>query len=141
MNRKVQQFLFIAIPFGAFVFFLFMTFSHSSHEHPGRIVYYGQCASCHGQQGQGVALLVPPLMNADYLQQHFLDVPCMILKGMNDTILVNGKSYYQPMYPIKINEVEMANLMNFMRDSFLLNPEVYPTIKSEWADSIEKTCQ
>ena len=141
MNNRIQKFLFYAIPFGALIFFLYMTFFHSSHEHPGRIVYYSQCASCHGKQGQGVALLVPPLKNADYLQKYFLDVPCMILNGMDDTILVNGKSYYQPMYPISLNEVEMANLMNFMRDSFLSKPEAYSTVKSEWADSIKNVCQ
>jgi protein SCO1/2 len=54
-----------------------------------------------------------------YLYENFDKLPCMIRNGMNDTIIVNGKMYYQPMYPINLNDVEIANLMNFMQDTFM----------------------
>jgi hypothetical protein len=136
----IKKALFIFLPLGFVCMFLFMTFFNSEYESPGRILYFSECASCHGDHGEGIRNLVPPI-RSDYFEANFNKLPCMILNGLSDSILVNGVWYNQPMYPIKLSEVELSNLMNFLRDTFL-NPRNNPElINSQWIDSKIKVCK
>jgi hypothetical protein len=77
---------------------------------------------------------VPPIYNTAILQNNFSALPSLILHGMKDSILVEGKWYNQPMYPIALSSVEMANLLNFMNDSFLVEKKVDFVINSDWVE-------
>ena len=124
MSKQWLTKLMIVPPVLALLFFLYMTFVNSSYEHPGRVIYYSKCASCHGDHGEGTQNLVPPLYNTIFLKNNFEALPSLILNGMKDSVLVEGKWYNQPMYPIQLSSVEMANLLNFMNDSFLVGKKV-----------------
>jgi mono/diheme cytochrome c family protein len=141
MNNRWFRIAMVIFPVLTLLFFLYMTFSHSAYESPGRITYFQSCASCHGDHGEGIALLVPPLHEADYLYENFDKLPCMIRNGMNDTIIVNGKMYYQPMYPINLNDVEIANLMNFMQDTFMRERKDRAAIRTQWVKSQSDSCK
>lgn len=122
MPDKLKRFLLLLPPVAFVAMFIYMLFFYSSFESPGRIIYYSQCANCHGNQGEGTERLVPPIYNTARLQNNFESLPCLILKGLNDSIFVEGKWYNQPMYPIKLSDVEMANLMKYLNDSLLEKP-------------------
>lgn len=141
MNNRWLRGALVVFPILALLFFLYMTFSHSAYESPGRITYIQSCASCHGDNGEGIALLVPPLREADYLYAYFEKLPCLIRNGMDDTIIVNGKMYYQPMYPIKLNDVEIANLMNFMQDTFMSERKNKSAIRTQWVKTQTDSCK
>ncbi|MEO1515141.1 MAG: cytochrome c [Bacteroidota bacterium] len=81
----------------------------------GKNLYTAYCATCHMEEGQGLKGLFPPIAGADYLEEHFEELPCIIRYGLEGEIVVNGRSYNQPMLAIKnINEIEIANIMNFI---------------------------
>lgn len=44
-----------------------------------------------------VGALIPPLAGADYLANNQANLPCLIRKGIQDTIVVNGKVYAEKM--------------------------------------------
>ena len=135
MNKFWLTKLMIVPPVLAFLFFVYMTFVNSSYEHPGRVIYYSKCASCHGDHGEGTQNLVPPIYNTSTLKNNFEALPSLILNGMKDSLLVEGKWYNQPMYPIQLSSVEMANLLNFMNDSFLVEKKVDFIINSAWVET------
>lgn len=88
-----------------------------STESAGRRVYLQQCANCHMERGQGLARLIPPLANADYLKSLSVsELTCLIRFGQNDTITVNGVIYDRPMPANElITEVELTALVNYLR--------------------------
>ena len=63
----------------------------------GQVLYKTHCANCHQENGQGLAGLYPPIMGSDYLTKNKESVLCSMRNGLQDTIVVNGKSYHQPM--------------------------------------------
>jgi len=60
-------------------------------------LYTAYCANCHMENGEGLAALIPPLAQSDYLMQHIEELPCLIKYGMKGEITVNGKQYNQIM--------------------------------------------
>ena len=62
-----------------------------------QVLYKTHCANCHQENGQGLAGLYPPIMGSDYLTKNKESVLCSMRNGLKDTIVVNGKSYHQPM--------------------------------------------
>ncbi|MCF8237085.1 MAG: cytochrome c [Saprospiraceae bacterium] len=87
----------------------------------GKILYESACGSCHMSDGTGLAGLIPPLAGSDLLRNSPDLLPCIITRGMEGKIQVNGQWFDQVMAPVTgINEVEMANILNY--------------IQTEWGD-------
>ena len=85
----------------------------------GAFMYKEVCANCHGEEGEGLADLIPPLKNSDYFKAHYKDLTCMIKNGLKGEIIVNGKMYNQPMAALdKLNDVQITNIVNFMYHSW-----------------------
>ena len=63
----------------------------------GQVLYKTHCANCHQENGQGLAGLYPPIAGSDYLIKNKESILCSMRNGLQDTIVVNGKSYHQPM--------------------------------------------
>lgn len=116
--------------------FLFLSRTPS----PGLMSYKRHCANCHGEQGEGVRQLIPPLLNSDYAAKWLDSLPCWVTHGMSHAIVVNGKNYEQSMYPIReIGDVELANIMNYVDREFLgREGDRYTSV---WADSAIKACR
>lgn len=117
--------------------FVYSFFSYGVLDHPGKLLYEKNCADCHGKAGEGIKQLIPPLLNADYAYANFDSIPCWIRNGMSHKILVNGREYEQLMYPIKLNEVETANIMNYIASEFLKSEK---SVSSSKASELLKNC-
>ena len=87
----------------------------SRTKNQGERLYAANCAGCHGEQGQGLARLVPPLAGADYLAAHRDELPCLIRRGQNAPIVVNGVPYQQvmPAFP-NLTPSQLTNLLNYV---------------------------
>lgn len=119
MKSKALRIILIVVPLGCISFFLYMTFFHAAYDHPGRYVYLDHCSSCHGEKGEGIQQLVPPLADADLAREQFDSLPCWILAGTNRPMIVNGKTYDQPMYPTAMTDIEMTNLLNYLANDMV----------------------
>ena len=123
---------------GLIAIFIWNVATHGQIDHPGKFTYEKKCAGCHGDKGEGIETLIPPLYAANFAIQNFDSLPCIIKKGINRTIVVNGITYEQPMYGVEISQVELTNLINFMaRDFFSLKREV----SSDWVKEQLKSCK
>ncbi len=78
----------------------FLQLVHSCSGEPkdlGEQYYELYCANCHKADGSGLANLIPPLAQADYLFEHLEELPCIIYYGLEGEIQVNGRIFKQPM--------------------------------------------
>ncbi len=77
------------------------------------------CAGCHGKQGQGYKDLSPPLAKSDYLMKLTDEELIRIVKfGLEGEITVNGKNYNAKMPAQVFNDQQIADVLNFVRNSF-----------------------
>ncbi|MBO2008887.1 c-type cytochrome [Hymenobacter negativus] len=87
----------------------------SNNRHQGERLYVQHCASCHGDQGQGLERLIPPLAGSDYLTDHRGELPCLLRNGQNAVIVVNGIGYHNVMPSNKgLSPAQLTNLLNYI---------------------------
>ena len=87
----------------------------SNKQNQGAKLYAATCAGCHGDQGQGLGRLIPPLAGSDYLAKHRREIPCLIRNGQHDVIVVNGVGYHNVMPGNDTLTVSrMTNLLNYV---------------------------
>lgn len=84
----------------------------------GKILYGTYCQSCHGNQGQGLEGVFPPLAKSDYLMTDRKRAIQSILYGVSGEIKVNGQSYNQPMAGVEAKDEEVSDILNYIRNSF-----------------------
>ena len=101
------------------IIFILNVVPHGSIEHPGKSSYKDKCSGCHGDAGEGIRTLIPPLVSSDFALQNFDSIPCWLKTGLNRPITVNGIHYDQPMYGLDVDEIQIANLMNYIGTELL----------------------
>ncbi|MBP6385554.1 MAG: cytochrome c [Pseudarcicella sp.] len=120
-----------------FIFFIFI-YSCQSKESlkreqyivEGMTQYELHCANCHQADGKGLEDLYPPLANSDFLKNNKKAVICTILNGMEGSLVVNGKTYHQPMpanqqlKPIDIAEI-VTYIYNTWSDEKVITSTAY----------------
>ncbi|GAB1446052.1 MAG: cytochrome c [Cyclobacteriaceae bacterium] len=85
----------------------------------GEQLYTTHCSNCHQKSGKGLGLLYPPLDQSDYMDQHLSEVICLIKNGKSGELIVNGKSYNQPMPGIPtLTDLEIAEIATFIYNSW-----------------------
>jgi len=84
----------------------------------GERLYLAHCANCHMEDGTGLAKLIPPLANADYLKLNQERIPCIIRNGQEGLITVNGVDYDQIMPGEKYTEIQINNMINYINTAW-----------------------
>lgn len=106
---------------GAFYSLIFL--SHKQDElsksiERGKELYKESCITCHLANGEGVKGTFPPLAKADFLTK-FPEKSIHAVKfGMKGAIKVNGVDYNNAMPPSGFADDEIADVMNYIRNSF-----------------------
>jgi len=80
----------------------------------GERVYTAYCSNCHMDDGSGLAALIPPLTDMEYLQANITMLPCIITNGMAGPIVVNDIAYDQVMPGAELSDVQLLNLINYI---------------------------
>ena len=63
--------------------------------------------------------LIPPVAATDYVAQHRAELPCLVRKGMNGAVVVNGVEYNQVMPGHEdLTDSQITNLLNFVQRSW-----------------------
>jgi mono/diheme cytochrome c family protein len=98
----------------------------------GKILYDRYCANCHMEDGSGLKGLIPPLAKSDYLLAHRAELPCILLRGQQGKIVVNGVEYgNQEMPAIKrltndpLTDFEITNILNYVSTSMQNNEKIW----------------
>lgn len=84
----------------------------------GKEVYRSDCQHCHGENGEGIEGVFPPLAKADYLKDPRKSIQS-IVKGLKGPLTVNGKAYDSEMEPLsQLNDQQIADVMNFIYNNW-----------------------
>ncbi|WP_205499895.1 c-type cytochrome [Rufibacter psychrotolerans] len=85
----------------------------------GELLYGRHCASCHLENGEGLRGIIPPLVNSDYVEKNRDILACLLRKGIQGTIVVNGREYNQPMPGNEqLTEADLTNIINYLHTEF-----------------------
>ena len=83
----------------------------------GQMLYVDFCVRCHLPDGTGETGLIPPLANADFLQDIKATVQS-IKYGIHGPITVNGVIYNNTMAPMGLENDEIADVTNYILNSW-----------------------
>jgi len=84
----------------------------------GSLVYQQHCQNCHGDKGQGLSSLIPPLTDSIYLKNNKRKLACFIKNGLKGKITVAGRSFDDQMQPDDIAPLEIAKVLTYVTNSF-----------------------
>ncbi|WP_421939665.1 c-type cytochrome [Pedobacter sp.] len=85
----------------------------------GKDIYKAKCQNCHGENGEGLGQLAPPLTDSVFLKHNKNRLACIIKNGLNEAITVQGKTYKEkmPAFP-ELTDIEVAQVMVFVTNAF-----------------------
>ncbi|MEI9917285.1 MAG: cytochrome c [Bacteroidota bacterium] len=84
----------------------------------GQDVYTSYCITCHMEKGEGIEGVYPPLAKSDYLMADKKRSVTITLKGLSGEIKVNGTAYNAEMTSFDLNDQEVSDVLNYIRNSF-----------------------
>jgi cytochrome c551 len=84
----------------------------------GKTVYTINCSNCHQFNGKGLRGLIPPLATADYLEHNQQAIPCLLKGGSKDSLMVNGRIYPPQMPAHNISNLELAEVITYINNSW-----------------------
>jgi alcohol dehydrogenase (quinone), cytochrome c subunit len=91
-----------------------------SEKQPGATLYLGHCVSCHGADGRGQGVYIPPLAgNPVVLDPNPNSLINLVLNGAQ-TIVVKGTPdpYRMPQYRAQLRDEEIADVLSFVRGAW-----------------------
>ena len=84
----------------------------------GKEIYMGYCITCHQDQGQGIEGVFPPLAKSDYLMADKERSIRVVKFGQQGEITVNGVTYNNFMTALGLEDQEVTDVLNFVRNSW-----------------------
>lgn len=85
----------------------------------GKKLYNQWCMACHQADGSGVPGLNPPLKKTEWVNGEKTRLINIVLKGLNETVVVDGEEYSNPM-PAQnhLKDDQIADILTYVRNSF-----------------------
>ncbi|MDQ7950001.1 MAG: cytochrome c [Pedobacter sp.] len=93
----------------------------------GQTLYQTYCQNCHGEKGEGLGLLTPPLTDSLFLKNNRTVLACIIKNGATTPVTVHGKTYEEkmPAFP-KLADIDIAQIIVYVTNSFGNKMGMYP---------------
>ncbi len=95
----------------------------------GRVLYDEFCIQCHGADGKGMERVFPPLDGADWLVEKRTESIHAVKYGQSGEIVVNGVTYNNVMPPMGLTDKEVADVMNYVMNSWSNTQEKMVTVE------------
>ncbi|MDB2607168.1 cytochrome c [Zobellia sp.] len=102
----------------------------------GNEIYADFCVRCHLEDGEGIIGSFPPLAKSDYLAQNREASIQGVKYGLRGKITVNGVTYNNAMTRMGLEDNEIADVMNFVMNSWGNSSEKIVTVQE--VEAIEK---
>lgn len=84
----------------------------------GKEIYTANCVTCHMQNGEGIEGVYPPLAKSDYLMADKTRAIKQVLEGAIGAMTVNGINYNGFMTGFPLNDQEVSDVLNYIRNSW-----------------------
>ena len=107
----------------------------------GMTIFRGNCASCHGADGDGVEHVGPPLKGSEYVSGPASRLAMIIINGLEGPIHINGQRYAfnntMPAFADNFSERQIADIVKYLHNAFVtipvkpITPEEIKKLKSK----------
>jgi mono/diheme cytochrome c family protein len=84
----------------------------------GSVLYLAHCQNCHGEKGEGLQALIPPLTDTAYLKKNKKSLACYLKNGLKGEIIVAGRTFEGEMPASDLSPIEMAKVLTYVTNSF-----------------------
>ena len=84
----------------------------------GKEIYTDFCIQCHLANGKGNGSTFPPLDGSDWLKKKITESIHAVKYGQKGEITVNQKKFNSIMPPMGLSDEEVANVMNYIQNSW-----------------------
>ncbi|MEL6674455.1 MAG: cytochrome c [Bacteroidota bacterium] len=84
----------------------------------GKELYEEMCVTCHMGNGEGLMGAFPPIAKSDFLTKYPLDAIRAVKYGQSGEITVNGETYNSYMPEPGLEDQEIADVMNYIRNAW-----------------------
>jgi mono/diheme cytochrome c family protein len=84
----------------------------------GSAIYLAHCANCHGNKGEGLQALIPPLTDSAYLKKNKNVLACFLKNGLKEKIIINNKTFESEMPADSLAPIEIAKVLTYVTNSF-----------------------
>jgi len=93
----------------------------------GKDIYKAKCQNCHGENGEGLGQLAPPLTDSVFLKNNKIRLACIIKNGLDEQLIIHGKEYKEKMpgFP-ELADIDVAQVMVYITNSFGNNQGFVP---------------
>lgn len=95
----------------------------------GKEVYTDFCIQCHLATGKGNGTTFPPLDGSDWLKNKRTQSIHAVKYGQKGEIIVNAKKYNGIMPPAGLSDEEVADVMNYIMNSWSNKTKKMVTVK------------
>lgn len=102
----------------------------------GKEIYADFCVACHLPSGQGISGTYPPLDGSNWLTEKREQSISAIKHGLTGPIEVNGKKYDNVMTPMGLSDHEIADVMNYIMNSW--SNDIDPPVTKEEVAAIKE---
>lgn len=83
----------------------------------GAGIYFKYCVPCHGNDGQSISPLFPPLAGSEWVKGDAQIIAAILLNGISGPFTVRGENYrgVMPAWRSVLNDAEIADVIAFIR--------------------------
>jgi mono/diheme cytochrome c family protein len=114
MQNNNRQSLPLRLLFPVLLLFIFIADAQATDI--GDQLYLGNCAKCHGRQGEGFLKLYPPIRNSRFLKEDVSKLPCIIRHGLKGEIVIDGVTFNQRMPAIQqLKPEQISDIIQFLQ--------------------------
>ena len=93
----------------------------------GRDIYIKHCQNCHGEHGEGLGELTPPLTDSVFMRAQKQQLACIIKNGIVTPLVVHGKTYEGKMPDFNLADIDVAQLIVYITNGFGHQQGMYTT--------------
>jgi len=92
----------------------------------GQKVYITHCQNCHGEKGEGLGNLYPPLTDTKFLEKNRQKLACIVKHGTTGELEVAGKKFKNTMPPSNLSAVDIAYVLTYINTKINKGKEIFP---------------
>lgn len=91
----------------------------------GQKVYLTHCQNCHGEKGEGLGNLYPPLTDTKFLKDNHQILPCIIKYGASGELEVAGKKFNTTMPATNLSAIDIAYVLTYINTKINKGKQIY----------------
>jgi mono/diheme cytochrome c family protein len=84
----------------------------------GMLIYQNKCQNCHGEKGEGLSALIPPLTDSVYLKANRGNLACIVKYGLSGQLNLAGKTFEGQMPANDGAAIHIAEVLTYITNSF-----------------------